>query len=69
MKVKKYLKEARDEFEKEQQKKISKIVKKSLKRIDSAKRTLAKLEKEHKRLLEMDVEELELEEELEDFEY
>ncbi len=61
MKAKEVLKLATSELKDEKSKQIVEVVKHSLEKIASCKRTLAKLEKAHKKLLEQEVEDLELE--------
>ena len=65
MKAKSLLKKAKEDLKNENEEKIVEMLKKSLKEINDCKKTLKKLEKKHKDLLETDIEDLELE----NFEY
>lgn len=60
MKVQEYVEKAEKEIKSEQEEKVIAEVKASLKQIKSAKKTLRVLEESHKKLLEMDVDDLEL---------
>lgn len=60
MKVEKLLNKAKKELKSDEEKEILVVVKDSIKRIDSVKKTLRKLEQEHKKLLKTDIKDLEL---------
>ena len=61
MKMKNLLKMAKEQVIDEQGEQAVKVLKKSLKRIEDCKKTLRVLEREHKKLLEKDLDDLELE--------
>ena len=61
MKVKELLEKAKAEVNEENEALILCKIKESLKNITSAKKTLIKLEKSHEKLLETDIDDLELE--------